>query len=109
MQPLVPIGQDEASRLAMENELLRYEVRHLRSLVQEAKGERTGRKGGKRKDEPAVASPLPESGMSIRNQQAYDDLVWLLTRLNSSPVGAGLRRVKGFRTLVERYLDGGTA
>jgi hypothetical protein len=95
MEPLKPASTDEVGSLLMENELLRYEVKHLRARLAAAGTvpEPVKRKGkGKPKVEP-VAEP----------SQAEADLVWLLNRLNSSPLGAVLRRADGFRTLLERY------
>lgn len=98
MTPLDPIRPSDASSLAMENELLRYEVGHLRTTLadmldrlKELEDMKTG------------GAPAPNQAP---NQQAYDDLVWLLGRLDHSPAGAALRRVRGFRTLRERYLTG---
>lgn len=92
MTPLDPITPSDASRLAMENELLRYEVAHVRARMCEMHD---------RMKELQDAPAAPSGG-----GQAYDDLVWLLRRLDTSPAGVALRRVRGFRILRERYLSG---
>lgn len=107
MQPLSPMRPEEHSALAMENELLRYEVRHLRARLKGAEQE-VARLERERADAAtgdtagdAVAMTAPgEAG------QAHDDLVWLLQRLNNTPAGFALRRQAGFRTLLERYVEG---
>lgn len=91
MRPLDPVEATEAHALAMENELLRYEVRHLRARL---RGDFAN----------AVLDP-ETSPIAARNAQAHDDLLWLLRRLDDSPAGIALRRVPGFRTLRERYLS----
>lgn len=98
MQPLNFTRPTELNSALMENELLRYEVRHLRARLAaaEAGAARTG-KGGK-----GGRSSKEQQG----NQQAYDDLLWLLRRLDESPAGFALRRLEGFRVLRARYLAG---
>jgi regulator of replication initiation timing len=87
----------------MENELLRYEVRHLRARL-----EAMGDKGAVHKDERNGGrdgkAPRPaDAQRQQRNEQAYDDLLWLLRRLDHSPAGPVLRRMKGFQVLRDRY------
>lgn len=103
MQPLSPMRPEEHSALAMENELLRYEVRHLRARLKGAEQElaRAERKRAEGASGETAWTPAPgEAG------QAHDDLVWLLQRLNNTPAGFALRRQSGFRTLLERYVEG---
>jgi hypothetical protein len=40
-------------------------------------------------------------------QQAERDLKWVLRRLRDSPFGFAISRLKGFKHLAQRYLDGG--
>lgn len=126
MQPLNPTKPTELTPALMENDLLRYEVRHLRArlatltdkvdqlkadladLAEQA--EETGTDGkrsrsGKGAKRPVVAKGATGEDPERRNAQAYDDLVWLLHRLDSSPAGFALRRVKGFQVLRARYVQ----
>jgi hypothetical protein len=105
MEPLSPVGRDELSTLAMENELLRYEVAHLRARLAaaeaaDAAAATVGTPAGGADGDPAggtgIGSPTATS--------ARDDLVWLLRRLDASPAGPLLRRRPRFRELRERYL-----
>lgn len=111
MQPLDQIRPEEASQLAMENELLRYEVSHLRSVMAESKEAQARLAKRMRRLKRAGRTPFSpeEVALQKRNQEAYDDLVWLLGRLDASPVGPVLRRIKGYQTLRRRYLDSGEA
>lgn len=93
MTPLEPIRPSDASSVAMENDLLRYEVRHLRARIADL-DDRVKDLEENRPGAPTAAG-----------QQAHDDLVWLLRRLDTSPAGVALRRVRGFRILRERYLE----
>ncbi len=96
MEPLVRTTPDEATALAMENELLRYEVRHLRARLAAAqKGAPQGQPEGGQ-GAPAAAG----------QDTAREDLVWLLERLDSSPAGPLFRGRAGFRTLRAKYLGG---
>lgn len=100
MQPLSPVRAEEASALTMENELLRYEVRHLRARLEGAEQEL---RRAERSDDDAsslATAPITEPG----GERASEDLVWLLQRLNTSPLGFALRRQSGFRTLLQRHL-----
>lgn len=111
MQPLNPARPDELSSLMMENELLRFEVAHLRSRLAVATTRPTkGGTKGAAKTPATTTATTPVTGTAratidaARRQTAYDDLVWLLRRLDGSPAGFLLRRVEGFRTLRGRYL-----
>jgi hypothetical protein len=76
--------------LKMENELLTHEVRYLRSRV--------------------AGEPLPvaDSGVAPERiaelESAENELIWLLARLSSGPVGWIARRRSGLRSLMDRYL-----
>ena len=94
MTPLEPIRPADASSLAMENDLLHYEVLHLRARVADLL------------DRIKDLEQSPTAERAVSDQQAHDDLVWLLRRLDTSPAGVALRRVGGFRILRERYLEG---
>jgi len=110
MQPLDPITADEAGKLAMENELLRYEVRHLRARLAappEPVAAPTPPTTPTARKNPTAKQLRMRKARQARNRQAYADIVWLVRRLDSSPAGPLLRRVEGFRTLRARYLTGG--
>ncbi len=73
----------------MENELLAFEVRFLKTRL----------------GEPAR---IPGSSTSLNRlgylEEAERDLVLLLRRLSGRPVGPVLRRTRSFRTLEQKYL-----
>ena len=76
--------------LRMENELLAFEVSFLKAQMSGA-ARRTG-------------SPNSLSRVS-HLEEAEQDLVLLLRRMENSPLRPLLRRNKNFRTLEKRYLD----
>lgn len=114
MQPLHPTRPTELRAALMENELLRYENRHLKARLSEAIGEfpptpddLTGdRPAAREQQAPAEGQGLAKEAATPTQQRAYDDIVWLVGRLDRSLVGPMLRRWDGFRTLRERYLSG---
>jgi len=79
----------DIDKLRMENELLSFEVRYLKA--------RLGRSG---KD---LGSVTPLSRISYL-AEAKGDLILLLRRLGSSPLGPVFRLTREFRTLEDRYL-----
>lgn len=94
MEPLVRVEPDELASLAMENQLLRYEVHHLRAKLAE----------GKRARKSAKEEAADPSGPS--SDEARADLVALLERLDQSPAGPLLRHRSGIKALREKYLGG---
>jgi hypothetical protein len=124
MNPLSATRPTELTGALMENELLRYEVRHLKAQLSEVTGElpqrqqdiQAARRAAKKPTKAAMkgakgaagpkTKPGPPPAIALRNQRAYDDVVWLVGRLDSSPVGPVLRRWEGFRILRARYLEG---
>ena len=79
----------DLDRLRMENELLAFEVRFLKS-----------RSGG----QPEIAgSPVSLSRLT-HLEEAETDLKLLLRRIQNSPLGPVARTNKNFRTLNDRYL-----
>lgn len=92
MEPLVRNQPDELASLVMENELLRYEVVHLRARLAAA--------------EKAVAKSAGAPREEKVDDTARADLVWLLERLDRSPAGYLLRTRNGFRALRDKYLGG---
>lgn len=79
--------------LRMENELLTFEVRFLKARLAQT----TWVPGS------AVAGPISMSQL-VHLEEAENDLVLLVRRLGSSPLGPILRRSANFRTLEERYV-----
>ena len=80
----------DVDALRMENELLAFEVRFLKA--------RLGRSG---KD---LGSSTPLSRISYL-AEAQGDLILLLRRLGSSPLGPVFRLQRNFRVLEDRYLS----
>ncbi len=80
---------DDIDLLRMENELLAFEVRFLKTRL----------------GEPAK---IPGSTTSLNRlgylEEAERDLILLLRRLSGRPTGPILRRAKRFRTLEQKYL-----
>ena len=79
--------------LRMENELLAFEVRFLKARL--------------------AGSPQGPSSSSMGRlthlEGAENDLVLLLRRMGSSPLGPVFRRSKNFRVLEQRYLQSSIA
>ena len=78
--------------LRMENELLAFEVRFLRA--------RLGLSG-------RISGSSPSLNRLAQLEEAENDLVLLVRRMASSPLGPFLRRSGNFRTLEGRYLSAG--
>lgn len=80
---------DDIDLLRMENELLAFEVRFLKTRL----------------GEPAK---IPGSSTSLNRlgylEEAERDLVLLLRRLSGRPTGPVLRRTRSFRVLEQKYL-----
>ena len=79
--------------LRMENELLAFEVRFLKARLAESV-----------RNPGSAASGPTSMGRLVHLEEAENDLVLLVRRLGSSPLGPFLRRSTNFRTLEERYL-----
>lgn len=78
--------------LRMENELLAFEVRFLKArLAESARGP------------GSAAAGSTSMSRLVHLEEAENDLVLLVRRLGSSPLGPVLRRGANFRTLEERY------
>ncbi len=80
---------DDIDLLRMENELLAFEIRYLKTRL----------------GEPAK---IPGSTTSLNRlgylEEAERDLILLLRRLSGRPTGPVLRRAGSFRTLEQKYL-----
>lgn len=85
---------NEADLLRMENELLAFEVRFLKARLAESAGGVPG-------SAPAGSTSM---GRLVHLEEAENDLVLLVRRLGSSPLGPVLRRSANFRTLETRYV-----
>lgn len=106
-------GAADVEKLHLENDLLTSEVRELRIRLSRTDAElRRAREGLPPLDPapahvPAAAVPMAlsaeEQAQRDREAQALADIEWLVRRMNESPVGRGLRKWAGWRTLVERY------
>ena len=104
--------------LRMENELLTFEVRFLKTQLTEAEQLRS-RLAEAEQEAEQLRSRLAEAEQEAEQlrsrlakaERAEQDLVLLLRRLANSPLGWFFRRKKGFRVLEQRYLgpDAGDA
>lgn len=84
---------NDADLLRMENELLSFEVRFLKARLAES-----ARVPG------SAAAGSTSMSRLVHLEEAENDLVLLVRRLGSSPLGLILRRSANFRTLEERYV-----
>lgn len=106
MKPLIRTQPDDAAALAMENELLRYENVHLRARLKEA--DKAAQKATDALEAQRGVTPQPggaEPAVAATNE-AREDLVWLLKRLDQSAVGPMFRTRAGFRALRAKYVGG---
>lgn len=94
MKPMHVLTLDDAIALQMENELLTYEVRHLRARL--VPRERRMQRMRERLDNARE-----------QRDEAIGDLRWVLHRLDHSPLGPAFRRVGGYRALRDKYLGDG--
>jgi hypothetical protein len=102
MQPLSRVTTDELSNLVMENELLRYEITHVRARL--AAAEKTL---DKTRRELELVKAGAEPAVGADPDKVREDLVWLLTRLDSGFLGRILRRRPRIVELRQRYLSEG--
>ncbi len=133
MKPAHVLRDSDHSMLQMENQLLIFEVRHLRARLAAAERAAAGPALKKRAEQltqahktiarvraardleverrQALLKRVRKTERALerarqRNEQASGDIRSLLTRLESSPLRPVLRRKRGYRVLVERYLGG---
>ncbi len=95
-----PTGIDT---LRMENELLTFEVRFLKTQLAET--ERLENERLRRRLEESERSVAELKSRLEESERAEKDLALLLRRLGSSPLGPLFRVKTSFRTLERRYLD----
>lgn len=79
--------------LRMENELLTFEIRFLKARL-----------AGSARGQGSATAGLTSMSRLLHLEEAENDLVLLVRRLGSSPLGPVLRRSANFRTLEERYV-----
>lgn len=86
--PVTPITEDEKAEL----DFLRFEAAHMQRRLDEV--------------ETALEAAEVERD-TIRHERNLmaQDFAWTLDRLNSSPIGAALRRTAGFQRLLETWGD----
>ncbi|MEO9324939.1 hypothetical protein ABFT23_15700 [Nocardioides sp. C4-1] len=94
MRPLHHTQPDEVTTVAMENDLLRLEVAHLRARLKSAESELLF---------PGKPAPTASAGAD-GDADPLSDLRWLLQRIEATPLAHVLRRRSGYRRLVETYL-----
>lgn len=82
---------DDPTRLYMENDLLKHEVRFLKGKLASAQDQVTSREGS-----------LPRERVN-QLKRAESDIRWFVRRLASSPGRWIFRRWRGFRVLEDRY------
>ena len=78
--------------LRMENDLLKYELIHLQARLASL-------------EELLAQQPELEAEQLARLRSAERDLVWLLRKLNSPPLGFISRSRAGFRNLWQRWIE----
>lgn len=103
MKPLEQVSPEEQTALVMENDLLRYEIRHLRGRLSATDAEITRLRASGGSGTPAPGAR--PRGVSESERRVRNDMVWLLRRLDRSPLRLLYARRAGFISLRERYLD----
>ncbi len=96
------VPEPARANLRMENDLLKYEVLYLRRRVAALQTELAERPEPVPEPEVVVVPAEP----SPRLIAAEKDLMWLLRRLDSPPLGWVARRRSGFRNLRHRWIEG---
>jgi septal ring factor EnvC (AmiA/AmiB activator) len=94
----------DADALRMENELLTFEVRFLKSRLAEAERLENQLEQSKRRLDESERSVERIEARLAQAERAEQDLVLLLRRLSNSPLAPLFKRKQGFRALRERYL-----
>lgn len=86
------VADADAANLRMENDLLKYELVHLRARLTALEA-------------VLAAQPELEAERLARLRAAERDLVWLLRKLAAPPFGWLARSRQGFRTLWGRWIE----
>lgn len=97
MDELRELARQDLVPLQMENELLSYEVRHLRAQLAAADRRWSGQLKAREREVARLRKRI------TRLERARGDLVWLVRRLGTSPLGPVLRLRPGFRRLMRQY------
>jgi hypothetical protein len=105
VKPLEQVVAEDQTSLAMENDLLRYEIRHLRGRLEAQGKEITSLQSGAPPASDRTNARDAPGVVTERERRTRNDLVWLLRRLDRSPLRWLYSRRKGFVALRERYLD----
>lgn len=111
-QPFTLVTFEDADELRRENDLLRHEVRNLRSRL--AHAQRTGLADGH--DAAALAERQRDIDYLLdkvadleekaeRYRKAHSDLRFLVRRVARTPLRPLFRLREGWRTLEDRYLE----
>lgn|GEM_PF-2399828 len=87
------VSEPARENLRMENDLLKYELIYLRQRVEALQVQLT-----------AKPDPVPPEVLE-RHALAEKDLLWMLHRIDRSPVGWLVRRRGGFRNLWKRWIE----
>lgn len=103
------LAPGDLEALRMENELLSYEVLHLRARLKDADRDwqqkmRVARTAAKKEKAKAARQMAQLEKRAAELQQAKDDIRWLLNRLDKSFVGPVMRYRPGFRNLLARHM-----
>lgn len=103
MKEMRVLTVDDAVALQMENELLAYEVRHLRARLAVSQQVPSAPPAA------VLTQRLRRELRTVRKErdEALGDLQWVLGRLDRSAMGLVFRRYGGFRALRARYLGSG--
>ena len=94
----------DADALRMENELLVFEVRFLKTRLAETEWLESQLEESRSRLEESERSVERLEARLVQAERAEQDLVLLLRRLSNSPLAPFFRRKQGFRALRERYL-----
>lgn len=104
MEELRGSTPQDIGTLQMENELLLFEVRHIRAQLASADRRIKAAVAAKDRELRAKDRQLKRAGKRIaRLEKAHGDLVWLVQRLDASPARYFLHRWPGFRRLAGIY------
>lgn len=106
------VAPGDLEALQMENELLSYEVLHLRARLKDADRDWQQRiravemtaKKQKAKDARRIVELERMNRINEELQQAKNDIRWLVNRLDKSVLGPVLRHRPGFRALLARHM-----
>ena len=104
MRPDEFVVELDAQDLRVENDLLMHEVAYLRGRINYLEG-RSKSLGDVQAAERAKTHQVEELLAQVKKEKAAatKDLLWLLAKLDNSPIGWIVRRRSGFRNLAQRW------